>query len=441
MTLRPVLLLLTLATITACDPQKSKWGLGAITTLQTPTDPPVVCGQTLTTAPDTNGRAACLFGTGTPASKTLGVSADVLQSLPIRHVIVVMKENRSFDHLFGKLHDLQPGVEAVPATYQNLDLSGAAVPPFHADTTCLSNDPPHQAEGMATCVNGGKMDGFVRNAARGTGTDGHFVMAYYDQTDLPFYSFLASTYALSDRHFAPMRSGTFGNRNYLLFGTNAGVVDTGIAYPSPDTPSILHTLMNAGFTWAAYSDSEPFSGTLHWTPNEAGVHPLKDVYDALDHGTLPNVAFVDGIESVDDDHPLANLQQGEAWLKTLYDHAIASPQWGRTAILWTYDEGGAFADHVPPPTACRVDDAAPFTDRGPRIPLVAISPWARRSFVSHTVTDHTAITRFIEAIFGLPALTARDANSEALLDLFDFSCGRDMSAPAAPAPGTGKCAR
>jgi phospholipase C len=76
---------------------------------------------------------------------------------------------------------------------------------------------------------------------------------------------------------------------------------------------------------------------------------------------------------------------------------------------------------------------------GPRVPLVAISPWAKRAFVSHDVTDHTAITRFIEMLFGLPALSARDANSEALFDLFDFSCGRDMSVPAAPNPGTGGC--
>jgi phospholipase C len=111
-------------------------------------------------------------------------------------------------------------------------------------------------------------------------------------------------------------------------------------------------------------------------------------------------------------------------------------------MIWTYDEGGAFFDHGPPPKGCALSGRTdwPFPEFGVRIPLVAISPWAKRHYVSHVAHDHTAITRFIEAIFDLPALTARDANSDALMDLFDFSCGRDMTAPAGePAAGTGGC--
>ena len=110
-------------------------------------------------------------------------------------------------------------------------------------------------------------------------------------------------------------------------------------------------------------------------------------------------------------------------------------------MVWTYDEGGGFADHVVPgPPGCRADGSSYYTDRGPRIPLVVISPWARRHYVSHRPHDHTAITRLIETFFDLPALTARDANSDALLDLFDFTCGRDLAIPAgAPQPGTGRC--
>ena len=122
-------------------------------------------------------------------------------------------------------------------------------------------------------------------------------------------------------------------------------------------------------------------------------------------------------------------------------HAIKSPQWPRLAIVFTYDEGGAFADHVPPPKACLATPSdAPFTDLGERIPLIMISPWARSHYVSHITHDHTAITRFIETIFDLPALTGRDANSDALMDMLDFSCGRNMTPPAAPAAGTGGCA-
>jgi phospholipase C len=429
-----------IASVVACRPGAIDWGLGAIDSMQTPPDPALVCGTALrdNAAPQ---RASCAFHSGARAEVTLGTSG--LDRIPIRHVIIAMKENRSFDHVFGKLHEQgQPGVEPIPASFSNPDPAGAPVFPSHATTTCLPWDPGHQSPSMLACVNGGKMDGFVRNAASTTGTDGSFVMTYYEAGDLPFYYFLARTFAIADRHFAPTPSGTFPNRDFMMFGTAAGVVDTGITYPRPSTPSIFHLLMDAGYTWGAYTDGAPFSATLGWSADMPGVHPTQALYDALDHGTLPNVAFVDGIENVEDDHPDGDLQFGETWLKRLYDHAVKSPQWERTVIFFTYDEGGGFMDHVPPPEACRDDPSKlPAQMMGPRVPLIAISPWAKRNYVSHVAHDHTAITRFVEAIFGLPALTSRDANSDALLDMFDFGCAPHAPLPSAPAPGTGGCER
>jgi phospholipase C len=422
--------------------QRESWGFESIDSMSTPPDDPSLgCGASIPSDDKANARAACEFGSGARVLETLGIPRSTLATIPIRHVIVLMKENRSFDHLLGKLHDGgQPGVEAVPTDYSNPTATGSAVFPFHSTTTCIPYNPEHQSAAVQRCIDNGKMDGFVRNAAASTPSDGSFVMSYYDQNDLPFYYWLATTFAIADRHFPPMASGTFSNRNYMMFGTNAGVVDTGIVFPSPRTPSIFQLLINAGFTWGVYTDGTPLSGTLGWTGGSPGVHSLTDLYDALDAGTLPNVAFVDGIERVEDDEPTADLQRGEAWVKTLYDHAVASPQWPRLAILWTYDEAGAFADHVPPPTGCRANATSyPLSEMGPRVPLVVISPWAKRNYVSHVVHDHTALTRFIEALFDLPALTARDANSDALFDMFDFSCGRDLSIPGALAPGTGLC--
>jgi phospholipase C len=434
--------LLACLALASCDPQQSGWGLQAIETMSTPPDNPMLgCGVSIPADSLSASRDACSFDTGALPGDTLGIDPGVSAQIPIRHVIIVMKENRSFDHLLGMLAAQgQPGVETAPATYTNADLTGVAVAPFHATTTCIPYDPGHQSLSIQESVDGDNMDGFVRNAAQTTGSDGHFAMSYYDDTDLPFYYFLASTFAIADHHFASLASGTYSNRDFFMFGTNAGAVDTGIVYPSPATPSILQLLMNAKYTWGAYTDSEPFSGALDWQDGSPGLYTMQDLFDALDNGTLPNVAFVDGEEDVEDDHPTADLQVGEAWLKPIYDRAIASPQWPRMAILWTYDEGGAFADHVPPePIACSLYPGDPLVHRGPRVPMVAISPWAKRNYVSHAVRDHLAITRFIETVFQLPALTARDANSDALLDLFDFSCGRDLSVPAAPEPGTGEC--
>lgn len=424
-----------------CDPQKADWGFDAIRTLATPADDPSLgCGVHVPADALEERRAACAFGPGALPAATLGVDPTVAAAIPIRHVIIMMKENRSFDHLLGKLHDQgQPGVEAIPPSFVNPDLSGVPVPPFHQTNTCLAQDPGHQSKEMVACADGGKMDGFVRNAATSTNTDGHWAMGEYEQADLPFYYWLASTFAISDRHFAPMASGTFGSRNFLTFGTNAAVVDTGIVFPPPTTPSLMQLLINAKVTWGAYTDGAPLSGALDWAAGDPGVHTMAELYDALDKGTLPNVVFVDGKEYIEDDHPDADIQTGEAWSKKIYDHAVKSPQWPRMAIIWTFDESGAFADHVVPPTACRATPDSPFTELGPRIPLVAISPWAKRNFASHVVHDHTAITRFIEVLFNLPALTSRDANADALLDLFDFSCGRDLSVPAAPEAGTGSC--
>ncbi len=439
--LAPLVLLATLVAGCFGAPQQADWGLGRINDMKTPPDDPsLACGVQLPADTLAAKRKACSFDTGALPETTLGIPAATAAKIPIRHLIIVMKENRSFDHLLGALHDEgQPDTDAIPADFTNDDLSGKAVHFTHSTNTCIDQDPGHQSQGMSASVDGGKMDGFVKNAARTTPTDGHFVMTYYQDTELPFDYWLAKTWALADRHFAPVVSGTFANRTYMMFGQNYGVVDTGIVYPRPNTPSIFQLLMNAGYTWGAYSDGGPLSDTLGWTAKDPGVHSMADLYKALDNGTLPNVAFVDGTEYITDDHPDADLQKGEVWLKQIYDHVVASPQWDRLAMIWTYDEGGGFADHVKPPNACRATPDSPYTMMGPRVPLVVISPWAKRHFVSHVASDHTAITRLVELLFHLPAMTARDANSTALLNLFDFSCGRNQSVPPAPDPGTGDC--
>jgi phospholipase C len=439
-----LVLCLSLAAIAACDPQKGDFGLGAIRNMKTPPDNPNLgCGLAIPADPAAAQRSACSFGVGAHASTTLGFDSAAIAAMPIRHVIIAMKENRSFDHLLGALHERgQPNVEAVPATFSNPDTKGTLIYPFAADTTCIPYDPGHQQASVHTCLDDSKMDGFIRNAASTTPSDGTFVMSSYDDNDLPFYYWLAATFAVNDRHFAPLASGTYANRAFYMLGSNVGIVDTGIVFPNPSTPSIMQLMMNAGYTWGAYTDSEPFDGAFDWDSGDPGVYSMQALYDALDAGTLPNLVFVDGAEYLEDDHPVADLQRGEAWLKVIYDHLITSPEWPRTAMIWTYDEAGAFADHVsPPPGACAPDPSnPPFAGLGPRIPLVVISPWAKRNYASHVVEDHTAIIRLVEAIFDLPALSGRDANQTALLDMFDFSCGRDLSVPVAPAAGTGGCA-
>jgi phospholipase C len=388
---------------------------------------------------------ACPFHAGDRAATTLGLSDSARAKLPIEHVVVIMKENRSFDHMLGGLKKLQPDADVAGPSFANDDLLGRSVARFHLGTTCLDADPPHQWAAMHAQVNGGKMNGFVTSAATPFVNDGHFAMGYYDETDLPFYHFLATTFALADRHFASVRSGTFPNRDYLLLGTSDVVTETQFdTWPDRTLPTILDLCDAAGITWGVYADDHPFSEALN-DPAKSFEKtrpwsPVSKLVEAFQNDTVPSVVFVDGLENIEDEHPKGNVQVGEAWTKRLYDAALASKAWSSTVLLFTYDEGGGFADHVPPPDdAClaRPVDAA-FHELGVRVPLIVVSPWARRHFVSHAEREHTSITRFIEAVFGLPALTARDANADGLLDMFDFE-GAPSAVPTAPAAGTKGC--
>jgi phospholipase C len=170
------------------------------------------------------------------------------------------------------------------------------------------------------------------------------------------------------------------------------------------------------------------------------MHTVDEFRAALTTGDVPAVSFVDSRQEIHDEHPRSDIQVGEAWTREMYEAIVASPIWSTTAVIWVYDEAGGFADHVPPPTTCvAAPSEAAFFELGVRVPMVVVSPWARRHYVSHLVHEHTSITRFIETVFDLPALTARDANSDALLDMFEFGCSPELSAPLAPSAGGGGC--
>ena len=162
--------------------------------------------------------------------------------------------------------------------------------------------------------------------------------------------------------------------------------------------------------------------------------PIDDFFTDLGDGTLPAVSIVEAAFSEgtsveeSDEHPSANLQLGQVFTAKTVNAVIASSLWPRTVVFLTYDEHGGFYDSVAPGKACPPDELTPtgddarkFDHYGFRVPLIAISPYARRGYVSHQVSDHTSVVRFVAARFGLPAITARDANADALLDLFDFS--------------------
>jgi phospholipase C len=364
-------------------------------------------------------RQDCFFAAGAMPADTLGDLAAARAA--ITHVIVIVQENRSVDHMYGMTGH---GIEGIPAGFTVPDRMGNPVAPFHETTACTP-DIGHQWLEIHTEWDNGMMDGFVR-------ADGMGSMGYFTDADHPFYTWMLTTFATSDRYFSSVLSGTYPNRAYLYMGTSDGVHCTGCGYPDPSLPTIFTQLDDASIGWAEYnaSTTEVLSGTFGWHLDHPGVHVYSELLPALDAGTLPPVSFVD-LEP-DDEHPPGSIHAGEIGVREVITHAFASPLWPHLAILFTYDENGGFFDHVPPPTACLASPSErDFNRLGLRVPVAIVSPYARAGFVSHDTHSHTSMLRFLQAIYDLPALTGRDANSDAMLDMFDFDAAAFMTPPAA----------
>ena len=191
--------------------------------------------------------------------------------------------------------------------------------------------------------------------------------------------------------------------------------------------------------WRVYAEGTPGFGLAidaFLTYNTTHLFPADQYFIDAAAGNLPDVAFVDpriGAESYaqDDEHPPATPFAGQLFVAKVVDALEKSPEWSSSALFVTYDEHGGLFDHVPPPEACPPGDmpanvdpgdpAGDFDRYGVRVPMMVVSPFAKKHFVSHEVYDHTSILRFVEARFVLPAITERDANARAPWDMFDFA--------------------
>jgi phospholipase C len=387
----------------------------------------------------------CAFGAGDLPTETLPGRPHGAE-IPIDTIVVLMQENRSFDHYFGKLHDQgQKRAKPEPANASNPDPTTASNPPiaaFHQTRYCESADLDHSWNGTHAEWNGGAMDGFTAANVDDTDPTGSRTMGYYDSSDLPFYYALYSTFAMGDHFFASTLTQTFPNRFYLLAGTSFGHIKNDFPTGNPATDFTQRTIFNlldeAGITWRVYFAQIPFADEFGYVRNRIplATFPIEQYYTDAQNGTLPQVSFVDpifiaqaNVES--DEHPPSNIQVGEQFMAQVISALMASPQWPSAAAFLTYDEHGGFYDHVPPPPACVPDDIPPMLEAGDtpaafdrygiRVPAVVVSPYARPHYVSHRTYDHTSILRFIETRFDLPALTARDANADPMLKLFKFS--------------------
>lgn len=311
---------------------------------------------------------------------------------------------------------------------------------------------------------------------------GQRAMGFYTDSTLNYYYFMASTFGTSDRWFSPVISRTEPNRMYLLAGTSDGH-----GYPlnqcNPTCPpplpneTIFEALDKAGITWKIYkTDNSPsFLGLFSYASApgvQAKIVPVNPNYfNDLAAGTLPQVAMIeagygDGLDehpTGDDTKPASDIQKGAAYVSTLINGLMKSSSWGSSVFILSWDEGGGFYDHVAPqrepsPDGILPSDLRPgdictnpdgslnsdltcrFETTGYRVPLIVVSPFSKKNFVSHTVRDYTAILKLIEMRFGLANLTARDAAQPDMMDFFDFTNVPWRTPPTPPAQSTsGSC--
>jgi len=354
----------------------------------------------------------------------------------IEHIVVLMLENRSFDHMLGYL-SLEGGRDDVDGLAPGManEHGGRQYPIHHLAATYFPDerwDPEHTAAATDRQINGGAMDGFSASyaqtlAARGVKDgDPGVVMGYYKASDLPVFDHFAEQFCVCDRWHSSVAGATWPNRLYALTGSGAGSRD------DPKVPiyhqhSFVRNLDAAAVSWRWYSHDvatlrladvkyrvghrEHFAylqklklvfktrgrGLLYL--NEDAASFLEDAA----YGQLPAVSWIDPNfkdfnligSPPNDDHPPSDVTHGQELALLVYNALASGPLWDRTLLLVFYDEHGGFFDHVAPPVGPPDDDPNTFTSYGVRVPAFVVSPWVEPGSVCHTLFDHAAIPKTI----------------------------------------------
>ncbi|MGC2404051.1 MAG: alkaline phosphatase family protein [Acidobacteriaceae bacterium] len=353
----------------------------------------------------------------------------------IEHIVVVMMENRSFDHLLGWL----PGADGRPPGLKYPDNNGVLHSPFRLDTYvgCAHPDPDHSYQGGRDEYNKGKMNGWLR-----TTTNDIFCIGYYAEADLPFLSAFARNYTTLDRYFPSILSSTFPNRVFF-HAAQTDRLDNSLSIST--LPTIWDSLAAAGVSNKYYYSNVPFLAL--WGEKYVPISALYPQFllDAAS-GNLPAVSVVDPRYTLiddgegNDDHPHADLRSGEHFLGVVFQALTSGPGWPNTVLIVTRDEWGGFFDHVVPPRAIAPNNVDTDLVNGKallgcRVPVIVASPFSLGNPASPTIAsqpyDHTSILKFMEWRWGLPPLTKRDAAMNNLALALDFS-NPDTSVPSLP---------
>ncbi|PYN54170.1 MAG: hypothetical protein DMD94_15815 [Candidatus Rokuibacteriota bacterium] len=372
----------------------------------------------------------------------------------IRHVVVLMLENQSFDRLLGYLDLADPAqkVDGLAGALSNPvspphDMTPVPVQRTSSPSVYVTDPGPgHDFEDVNEQLFADRApqdtgapsnSGFVANYSRqldpGDRHRGREVMQCLDPTLVPILTTLARNFTVCDHWFASVPGPTWPNRFFLHAGTSKGFLETPEVagqfksqfWTSPyDMPTIFENLAERGLTWTVYFDdyAQAFAlRRLH--PDVERFKRYEQFAQDITQGALPTYAFIEPRSfsapgyPANDQHPPHDLREGEKLIADVYDTLRANDAiWRRSLMIVLYDEHGGFYDHLAPPRAVAPDAARArpsgfgFDRLGVRVPAILVSPWVAAGHVDHTVYDHTSVPATIKKMFGLPRfLTARDA--------------------------------
>ena len=383
-------------------------------------------------------------------------------SMPqIKHIVVLMMENHSFDNLLGMVPYEVPGRSGIDGlsrrsgklTDFNRNTNGHRVFANRAPTPCqIQHHPGQDWNASHQSWDNGRNDGFVR-------ASGPIAMSIWDEHDLPFTYSLARRFPIGQRYFCSVLAQTYPNRRFMFTATASGTIATDSStFSIPAANGTIWDRLDAHhIDWAIYYQNLPSWLIVpgSFTAARASRQRKFDRFATdVAAGRLPQFTFIDPDYTTTSEENPQDIQVGERFVAEVVRTLMKAPTWKHTALFINYDEHGGYYDHVPPPRAIKPDKIEPILGPGDvpgsydrygfRVPLFVVSPWARANYVSNIVQDHTSVLAFVERKWNLPAMTFRDANAHPMTDYFDFrkpTFAKPPALAAAPAlaPGLADC--
>jgi len=380
---------------------------------------------------------------------TYGVAPPTVETRwPIKRVVYLMLENRSFDNIFGTL----PGANGARSGVR----AGEEVPLIRCPEW-LPGDLPHDLVSWEASYNGGAMDGFA------IGEFGpYYAYSQFNRHDVPNYFHWAEEFVVCDNFFASAAGPSYPNHLYFIAGQAGGAIDNpenilakrlndgrvfkswgcdaygdGVYVLTKDRrgnvgrhstcfrfPTVGEQLSQRDIDWAFYS-ADPYQAGYIWQAYSAiedvfeneeywdeHIWPVDDLFRDIEAEALPSVTWITPRFQLSD-HPPFSTKHAHNWVTDIVNRIMGSSMWDDIAIFVTWDEWGGLYDHVRPP---RID----HLDLGFRVPMLVISPYARRGYVDDAVGEFSAPLRFISETWGLPPLTDRIKKSHTFEHVFDF---------------------